>query len=132
MLFTRRLHAGIRSGEITCTVRIWQRCHVRVGGRYAVAGGHVEVDSIEQIDLTEVTGDLARRSGFNGVIDLLKVARHGRGEKVYLITFHYSDADAAARSDTRSGPPAQRRSAKTRSNRRSSTQAPRARGSPRR
>jgi hypothetical protein len=91
MQFTRRLHERIRSGEITCTVRIWKRCHVRVGGRYAVAGGHVEVDSIEPIELMQITGELARRSGFKGVIDLLKVARHGTGENVYLITFHYCE-----------------------------------------
>jgi hypothetical protein len=92
MLFTRRLHEGIRTGQITCTVRIWKRCHVMLGGRYAVAGGHVVVDSIQPIELGEITGELARRSGFKGVIDLLKVARHGPGQNVYLITFHYSAA----------------------------------------
>jgi hypothetical protein len=24
-----------------------------------------------------------------GVLDLLKVAKHGRGEKIYLVKFHY-------------------------------------------
>jgi hypothetical protein len=33
--------------------------------------------------------ELARASGFKGVIDLLKVAKHGRGENVYLVRFHY-------------------------------------------
>ena len=37
----------------------------------------------------DITPDLARLSGFNGVIDLLKIAKHGRGENVYLIRFHY-------------------------------------------
>ena len=32
---------------------------------------------------------LARESGFLGVLDLLKVAKHGRGDKIYLIRFHY-------------------------------------------
>lgn len=113
MLFTQRLHAGIRSGEISCTIRIWKRCHARVGGRYAVAEGHVVVDSIEQIDLAQITGDLARRSGFKGVIDLLAVARHGRGENVYLITFHYCGPDAAG-AGARKGSKARRRSAKPR------------------
>lgn len=36
-----------------------------------------------------MTGDLARRSGFMGVVDLLKVAKHGSGTNVYLIEFHY-------------------------------------------
>ena len=33
--------------------------------------------------------DLARESGFDSVKDLLEIARHGRGNKVYLIRFHY-------------------------------------------
>jgi hypothetical protein len=32
---------------------------------------------------------LARESGFLGLIDLLKVAKHGKGENIYLIRFHY-------------------------------------------
>ena len=33
--------------------------------------------------------DLARESGFKNVKDLLEIAKHGRGDKVYLIRFHY-------------------------------------------
>ncbi len=90
MVFTKRLRERIRRGEITCSVRIWMRPHVTVGGRYRLdETGDVVVDSIEPISLAHITPDLARRSGFNGVIDLLKVAKHGRGENVYLIEFHY-------------------------------------------
>jgi hypothetical protein len=49
----------------------------------------VVVDAIRPIELADVTGELARRSGFEGVIDLLKVARHGAGTRIYLIDFHY-------------------------------------------
>lgn len=51
--------------------------------------GHIEIDSIEQISIQEITPQLARESGFLGLIDLLKVAKHGRGDNVYLIRFHY-------------------------------------------
>ena len=34
MMFTKRLREGVRRGDITCSVRIWVRPHVRVGGRY--------------------------------------------------------------------------------------------------
>ena len=51
--------------------------------------GHIVVDSIEQIDLDEVTENLARESGFASVKDLLATARHGRGDNVYLVRFHY-------------------------------------------
>jgi hypothetical protein len=62
---------------------------VRVGGRYPMEEGEIEVDSIESIGFPDITPDLARSSGFRGVLDLLKVARHGRGENIYLVRFHY-------------------------------------------
>lgn len=93
MGFTKRLHAGIMAGEITETVRIWQRPHVKVGGRYAFpAGGHIEVTRIRQIEIADITAELARRSGFDGLVDLLKIAKHGPGENVYLIDFQYREA----------------------------------------
>ena len=51
--------------------------------------GEIEVDSITPIGLPDITGDLARESGFLGIIDLLKVAKHGKGQNIYLIRFHY-------------------------------------------
>lgn len=51
--------------------------------------GAIVVDSIERIEFPDITPDLARESGFLGVLDLLKVAKHGRGENIYLIRFHY-------------------------------------------
>ena len=89
MTFTKRLREGIRRGEITCSVRIWTRPHVRVGARYRMEEGEIQVDSIQPIGLPDITPELARESGFLGVLDLLKVAKHGRGENIYLIRFHY-------------------------------------------
>jgi hypothetical protein len=89
MMFTKRLREGVRRGEITCSVRIWTRPHVRVGGRYRMEDGEIEVDSIEPIGLPDITPELARQSGFLGVLDLIKVARHGPGDNIYLIRFHY-------------------------------------------
>jgi len=65
------------------------RPHVKLGGRYPMDDGHIVVDSIEPIRIKDVTNDLARESGFDSVKDLLGIARHGRGNKVYLIRFHY-------------------------------------------
>lgn len=88
-MFDRRLREGIRRGEITCSVRIWMRPHVKVGNRYRMEEGEVEVTSILPMGLADVTPELARESGFKGVVDLLKVAKHGRGQNVYLVRFHY-------------------------------------------
>jgi hypothetical protein len=51
--------------------------------------GEIEIDSIEPFGFPDITPQLARESGFLGVIDLLKVAKHGKGENIYLVRFHY-------------------------------------------
>jgi hypothetical protein len=89
MLFAKRLREGVRRGEITCSVRIWLRPRVTVGTRYRMEEGEIEVDSIEPIGFADITPELARASGFLGVLDLLKVAKHGRGDRIFLIRFHY-------------------------------------------
>jgi len=89
MVFAKGLRDGVRRGEITTSVRIWLRPRVSVGGRYRMEEGEIEVDSIETIGLPDITPRLARESGFLGVLDLLKVAKHGQGETIYLIRFHY-------------------------------------------
>ena len=89
MTFTKRLREGVRRGEITCSVRIWMRPHVKVGNRYRMEEGEIEVDSITPIGFPDITPELARESGFLGLIDLLKVAKHGKGENIYLVRFHY-------------------------------------------
>ena len=89
MVFTKRLREKVRSGRIRCSIRVWTHPHVKVGGRYPMDEGHIIVDSIAQIDMDAITHDLARESGFDSVDDLLSIAKHGRGENVYLIRFHY-------------------------------------------
>ncbi len=89
MLFQRRFHERIRSGEIRCTVRIWQRPHVKAGGRYGLAGGAIVVDKIRETRLDDITAALAQRCGFSSLVDLLKTAKHGPGERVFVIDFHY-------------------------------------------
>ena len=98
MHFTKRLRDGVRSGAITVSVRIWHSPRVTVGKRYAMEEGEIEVDSIEPIGLPDITPELARASGFLGVLDLLKVAQHGSGQKIYLVRFHYVGPTRSARS----------------------------------
>jgi hypothetical protein len=89
--FKRELRDRVRSGEITCSVRIWQSPRVTVGRLYPLPPGHIVVDSIMEISLADVTPEMARRSGFLGIVDLLKTAKHGPGERVFWVTVHYVD-----------------------------------------
>ena len=85
----KALRERIQKGEITTTVRLWQNPRVRVGGRYPLPPGAVEVTRIFEVSLAEITPELARRSGFAGMVDLLKVAKHGAGRRVFVIDFRY-------------------------------------------
>ena len=89
MQFLRVLRDRIRRGEITCSVRLWQRAHVKVGGRYSLPPGHIVVTSVSEMSLADITPDLARESGFVGLVDLLKTAKHGPGRRVFLVQFRY-------------------------------------------
>jgi hypothetical protein len=89
MVFAKQLRDGIRRGRIRCTIRVWLTPRVKVGGRYAMDDGSIVVDSIEKITRRDITHDLARESGFDGVTALMKIAKHGRGENIYLIRFRY-------------------------------------------
>ena len=97
MQFLASLRDRVRKGEITCTVRLWQRPHVKVGGRYPLQPGHIVVTQIFEISLADVTPELARRSGFAGVVELLKIAKHGAGRRVFLIEFRYVEPDARSK-----------------------------------
>lgn len=89
MQFLQRLREPIRRGDITVSIRIWQKPRVRVGGRYKMDDGEVVIDSLRLISLEDVTPALARESGFDGLIDLLKTAKHGSGRNIYLVHFHF-------------------------------------------
>jgi hypothetical protein len=89
VVFAKRLREGVIRGQITSSIRIWTSPHVKAGNRYSMGDGEIEVESITQIGFPDITPELARESGFLGVLDLLKVAKHGKGDNVYLIRFHY-------------------------------------------
>src|SRR6185503_21379234 len=98
MDFTQRLRPGVQRGDITCSVRIWHSPRVKVGNRYDSTGvGLIEIDSIEPIEWSDITPELARESGFGGVVDLLKIAKHGSGSNVYLVRFHRVKMPAAVK-----------------------------------
>ena len=89
MQFLAGLRDRIRRGEITCSVRLWQRAHVKAGGRYSLPPGQIAVTAVSEVSLEDITPALARKSGFVGLVDLLKTAQHGPGRRVFLVEFRY-------------------------------------------
>ena len=51
--------------------------------------GQIVVTKVFEVSLADITPGLARRSGFAGVVELLKIAKHGPGRRVFVIEFRY-------------------------------------------
>jgi hypothetical protein len=97
VLFTRKLRALVKSGKVTASVRIWKTPHVKVGGQYRLDEGHIEVTSIREIAWEDLDDRLARETGFKNLLDLMKTARHGTGQRVYYVRFRYRGDSPRAR-----------------------------------
>jgi hypothetical protein len=96
LLFQKRFQVGIVDGAVRLTFRLWDKPHVKVGGRYRVHPiGVVEVDAVSQVQLKDITEADARASGFDSRAELLAymkpVARKPlrATTKVYRVAFHH-------------------------------------------
>ncbi|MFZ5441495.1 MAG: ASCH domain-containing protein [Myxococcota bacterium] len=96
MLFQKRFHAGIVDGAVRLTFRLWDKPHVKVGGRYRVHPiGVVEVDQVDRVTLGQITDDDARAGGFSSRDELLayvgevaKTPLTARTE-IFRVAFHH-------------------------------------------
>ena len=92
MRFSPELREGVASGDITVSIRLWQRPQVRVGRRYESDGFEIEIDSVEVLPFSAVTADDVSRSGERDRELLRKRAAHAgpvdEHTLVYRIEFH--------------------------------------------
>ena len=92
MQFSRELRAGVASGEITVSVRLWKRPQVKVGNRYPVEGVEIEIDSIELVPFSSITRTDVKHSGERDRESLRERAAHAGpiddDTLVYRIDFH--------------------------------------------
>jgi hypothetical protein len=90
--FSPDLRDGVAGGDITVSIRLWQRPKVRVGGRYESDGFQIEIDSIEVLPFSAVTADDISRSGESDRKSLRQRAAHAGpvhdDTLVYRIEFH--------------------------------------------
>ena len=89
MQFTKKLRQPIKRGEVTTSIRIWKYAHVKEGNHYQLEEGRILVQSIQEITFDDISEVMARDSGFNNRLDLLKTAKHGEGHRIYFIRFVY-------------------------------------------
>ena len=63
MQFSKELRDDVVAGDITVTFRLWSRPQVKVGGRYAVGPATIEVDTMELLPFSRISGTDVRRAG---------------------------------------------------------------------
>ncbi len=95
MEFSRELRNDVLAGDITLSVRLWQRPRVKEGGRYRVGPGEIEVDAIELLPFAAITAQDVRRAGEPDRETLRRRAAHAgpidEDTLVYRIEFHAVD-----------------------------------------
>jgi hypothetical protein len=93
--FSQELLGGVLCGEITVSFRLWRRPKVKSGGRYRVAGGQIEVDSVELVPFFSIDDNDLRRSGESDLESLRERAAHAGPIRddtlLYRIEFHVVD-----------------------------------------
>jgi hypothetical protein len=90
--FSRELRNDVLAGDITLSVRLWQRPRVKEGGRYRVGPGEIEVDAVELVPFAAITRADVRRAGEPDRERLRQRAAHAgpidEDTLVYRIEFH--------------------------------------------
>jgi hypothetical protein len=90
--FSPDLRADVLGGSVTLSYRLWTRPKVKVGGRYAVGPGAIEVDDIELVPFSTVTAADVRRCGEPDLESLRRRTAHAGPVNddtlVYRIEFH--------------------------------------------
>jgi hypothetical protein len=90
--FSRELRAGVASGEVTVSFRLWKRPQVKVGNRYPVEGVQIEIDSMELVPFSSISRADVRRAGEPDRETLRRRAAHAGpiadDTLLYRIDFH--------------------------------------------
>ena len=85
----------VLAGAVTLSYRLWTRPKVKVGGRYRVGPGEIEVDDIELVPFSTVTAADVRQCGEADRESLRDRTAHAGpvadDTLVYRIEFHVVD-----------------------------------------
>ena len=85
--------AAIRAGEINLAFRRWDRPRVKVGTRMRTGVGLIEVTSVEQVSLSSLKAEDARRAGAPNVKALKEALAHRTDRPVFRVGLRHAGAD---------------------------------------
>jgi hypothetical protein len=90
--FSRDLRPAVIAGDVTVSVRLWQRPRVRPGGHYQVGPAIIEVDAVELVPFSSISNEDVQRAGEADRDTLRQRAAHAGpiddDTLVYRIEFH--------------------------------------------
>ncbi len=97
MLFQKRFHEGLVSGEVTLTFRRWPKSRVKPEGRYRCHPiGVLEVDAVSRVVVGAIPEADARRAGFESLAELRAYLESGpagavdASTEVFRIELHHA------------------------------------------
>lgn len=94
MLFRDQTLEGIRKGSIDLAFRRWERQRINPGTNLRTSNGVVVIDTVDKVELKDVTDDEARRAGYTSREEMIE--RFESFEKpgdLYRVKIHYGGAD---------------------------------------
>ena len=95
MQFRQRDKDAIARGELTLTFRRWRSPQARVGGRYRIGSGVIEVTAVDQIETSQITSAEARAAGHDSATAVLESIRQNQRRSgdpeapLYRVAFRY-------------------------------------------
>ena len=93
MLFPQCFWSGLADGSVELAFRRWRRAGVKAGGTQLTPAGVLAIDSVDLVDVADITEDEARRAGYRDRSELLaELDRHPDGT-LYRIAFRHAGAD---------------------------------------
>ena len=84
---------AIKAGEIDLAFRRWDRPRVKVGTRMRTDVGLIEVTSVEQVPLSSLKAEDARRAGSPSLKALREALRHHTDRKVFKVGLRHAGTD---------------------------------------
>ena len=85
--------AAIKAGDIDLAFRRWDRPRVKVGTRLRTAVGLVEVTSVEQVPVSALRSEDARRAGAPSLTALKQALAHRTDRPVFRVGLRHAGAD---------------------------------------
>ena len=94
MLFKDRILEGIVIGRIDVAFRKWERGRVKPGTHLRTSAGVVVIDTVDKIELQDISDDDARRAGYTSGEELIdRLESYEKPGDVYRVGLHYGGAD---------------------------------------